>query len=122
MNCEAAQAELKAYQDGELGHLDAWRVQRHLAGCNVCAEELRMFGELSALLLSADPVERGGPVPDRSTAVPSARDTTSPARRSRKVQWASFGAALLAAALLAYGMTGRTDALAAAMNAVTQMK
>jgi hypothetical protein len=38
------------------------------------------------------------------------------------VQWASAGAAVLAAAVLAFSTTGRTDALAAALHAVSQMK
>src|SRR3954447_17866150 len=121
MNCEAAQAELKAYQDGEMDRLGAWRVRRHLGRCAPCAQELQMIGKLNALLLSADLVERETPVADRSTAVSSARETTSPAWRSRRLQWASAGAALLVAAVLAFGTTGRTDALAAAMNAVAQM-
>ena len=50
MNCEAAQAELKAYQDGELDRLGAWRVRRHLGRCAPCARELRMIRKLNALL------------------------------------------------------------------------
>ena len=43
MNCEAARAELKAYEDGELDRLGAWRVRRHVGRCAPCAEELRMM-------------------------------------------------------------------------------
>ena len=59
MNCEAAQAELKAYQDGELDRLGAWRVRRHVRRCASCAEELTMLQKLHAFLLSADLVEAG---------------------------------------------------------------
>ena len=120
MNCEAAQAELKAFEDGELDRLGAWRVRRHVGRCAPCAEELRMMGKLNALLLSADLVEREAPAPDRSvSAAPAAQ---GPAWRRRRVQWASAVAAVLAAAVLAFGTTGRTDALAAALHAVAQMK
>jgi hypothetical protein len=120
MNCEAAQAELKAYEDGELDRLGAWRVRRHVGRCAPCAEELRMMGKLNALLLSADLVEREAPAAGRS--VSAALVAQGPAWRSRRVQWASAGAAVLAAAVLAFGTTGRNDALAAAMHAVAQMK
>src|SRR5205807_9953043 len=122
MNCEAAQAELKAYQDGELDRLGAWRVRRHLGRCAPCAEELQMIGKLNELLLSADLVERESPVAGRAVAGASVPQTASPVWRSRRAQWAGAGAALLVAAILAFGTTGRTDALAAAVNAVAQMK
>ena len=122
MNCEAAQAELKAYGDGELDRLSAWRVRRHVGRCAPCAEELRMMEKLNLLLLSTDIVEREALAAGRSVfGVPAPR-SAAPAWRSRRVQWASAGAAVLAAAVLTFGTTGRTDALAAAMNAVAQMK
>src|SRR3989442_14052664 len=95
MNCEAAQAELNAYEDGELDRLGAWRVRRHVGRCAPCAEELRMMGKLNALLLSADLVEREAPAAGRSvSAAPAAQ---GPAWRSRRAQWAGAGAAVLAA-------------------------
>src|SRR3989442_3445530 len=97
MNCEAAQAELNAYEDGELDRLGAWRVRRHVGRCAPCAEELRMMGKLNALLLSADLVEREAPVVGRS--VPAAPGPQGPAWRSPRAQWASAGAAALAAAV-----------------------
>src|SRR5260370_41289158 len=84
MNCEMAQAELKAYEDGELDRLGAWRVRRHVGCCAPCAEELRMMGKLNALLLSADLVEREAPVVGRS--VSAAPAPQGPAWRSRRVQ------------------------------------
>jgi hypothetical protein len=122
MNCEAAQAELKAYQDGELDRLSAWRVRRHVEHCAPCTEEVRMMGKLNALLLSADLVKREAPATGRSLSAASAPQSASPAWRSRRVQWASAGAAVLAAVFLAFGTTGRTDALAAAMHALAQMR
>jgi hypothetical protein len=122
MNCEVAQSELKAYQDGELDRLGAWRVRRHVSRCAPCAEELRTIGALNALLLSADLVEREAPFGSRSKSAAPALHGASPVWRSRRAQWASAGTAVLVAVALAFGTTGRTDALAAAMNAVAQMK
>jgi hypothetical protein len=122
MNCEATQAELKAYQDGELDSWSAWRVRRHVGRCAPCAEELRMIGKLHALLLSADLVVREAPGSGRSASEVSTPGSASPAWRSRRVQWASAGAAVLAAVLLAFGTTGHNDALAAVMQALAQMK
>src|SRR5437016_1667639 len=122
MNCEAAQAELKAYQDGELDRLGAWRVRRHLGRCAPCAEELQMIGKLNALLLSADLVQRETPVVGRSVSAAPAARGASPVWGSRRTQGVSAGAAVLVAAVLAFSTTGRTDALAAAMNAVARMK
>ncbi len=121
MNCEAVQTELKAYQDGELDRLGAWRVRRHVGRCAPCAAELRTMQKLNALLLSVDVMEPERREPaSRPVSEPRA-SASGPAWRSRRVQWATAGAAVLAAAFLAFGTTGRTDALAAAVNALGQM-
>ena len=123
MNCEMAQAELKAYEDGELDRLGAWRVRRHVGRCAPCAEELRMTRKLNALLLSADLVVSEPRASASGSVSPaSTRTGAAPAWRSRRAQWASAGAAVLAAAVLAFGTTGHNDALAAAMHAVAQMR
>jgi putative zinc finger protein len=122
MNCEMAQAELKAYEDGELDRLAAWRVRRHVGRCAACAEELRMMGKLNALLLSADLVEREAPVAGRSIATGPVPRPASPLWKNRRAQWASAAAVVLGVILLTFSPANHSDALAAAVQALVQMK
>lgn len=49
-DCETRQAELKAYQDGELPLWKRLEVRLHLARCAVCREELKAMQEVSEKL------------------------------------------------------------------------
>jgi anti-sigma factor RsiW len=46
--CERMAPLLDGYHDGELGFLDRWRVERHLAGCPTCRSELAGVGAVGA--------------------------------------------------------------------------
>ena len=48
MTCDQTQPLLEAFADGELGWGTAWRVRRHLAGCEACAAELAEIRRLDA--------------------------------------------------------------------------
>ena len=58
--CEATRRDLKAYLDGELGRLGAWRVRRHLGRCRGCAARLEGLRRLHAALREADVAEAEG--------------------------------------------------------------
>ena len=49
-NCSGIVKKLSAYMDGELGPGDRSAVERHLAACASCAEELRRFAAADAAL------------------------------------------------------------------------
>jgi hypothetical protein len=48
MTCTQTQTLLDAYADAELGHIAAFRVRRHLAGCADCAAQLAGIQRLNA--------------------------------------------------------------------------
>ena len=58
--CGAARRDLKAYLDGELGLLWAWRVRRHLRLCRGCAARLEGLRRLHAALREADVAAEDG--------------------------------------------------------------
>jgi anti-sigma factor RsiW len=51
--CQSIGALLDGYHDGELGSLERWRVQRHLAGCAACRGELASLAQLGGLVRAA---------------------------------------------------------------------
>ena len=51
--CQSVGALLDGYHDGELGSLERWRVQRHLAGCEACRSELASLSDLGNLVRTA---------------------------------------------------------------------
>jgi anti-sigma factor RsiW len=51
--CQSIGALLDGYHDGELGSLERWRVQRHLAGCAGCRGELASLSQLGNLVRGA---------------------------------------------------------------------
>ena len=51
--CQSIGALLDGYHDGELGSVERWRVQRHLAGCARCRGELDSLSHLGNLVRTA---------------------------------------------------------------------
>ena len=49
MDCNEVKEHLSAYHDDELASDIRMVVAAHLAGCDVCSQELAGFGELSAI-------------------------------------------------------------------------
>jgi hypothetical protein len=122
MRCEAVQENLKAFCDGELKPVEFWRVRRHVRRCPSCEEELALMQRLNTLLLSADIVPHKAPSDQKAAPrIGTAAEMGGIWRRPR-AQWAGAGAVLLAAVVLTLSSTGRSDALAAVMQALAQMK
>ena len=48
--CQSIGALLDGYHDGELGSIERWRVERHLAGCAACRAELDSLAQLGGLV------------------------------------------------------------------------
>jgi len=61
MNCDEAKRVLGAYHDGELGPLDASKVEDHLQTCEACRGQLDSIEALSAALqeIHAEPASEG---------------------------------------------------------------
>jgi anti-sigma factor RsiW len=51
--CQSIGALLDGYHDGELGSVERWRVQRHLASCAACRDELASLAHLGGLVRTA---------------------------------------------------------------------
>jgi anti-sigma factor RsiW len=104
--CESIGALLDGYHDGELGSLERIRVDRHLAGCSACRDELASLAQLGGLIRGAVGRE---PEPDLWDAIaerlPSRRRererlgaSRAPSRRRRWLTPARVGAAVAAGA------------------------
>ena len=48
--CQNIGVLLDGFHDGELGRFERWRVQRHLAGCGACRDELTSLTQLGGWL------------------------------------------------------------------------
>ena len=75
--CQSIGALLDGYHDGELGSLERWRVQRHLAGCAACRDELASLAQLGGLVRTA--VGRA-PEPDMWDAIAARLPSRRPER------------------------------------------
>ena len=75
--CQSIGALLDGYHDGEIGSLERWRVQRHLAGCGACREELASLAQLGGLV--RDAVGRA-PAPDLWDAIAERLPSRRPER------------------------------------------
>lgn len=104
--CESIGVLLDGYHDGELGSLERVRVERHLAGCSACRDELASLAQLGGLVRTA--VGRA-PEPDLWDAIaerlPSRRPererlgaSRAPLRRRRWLTPMRVGAAVAASA------------------------
>lgn len=54
MRCSQAQPNLKAFADGEVSWLAAWRIRRHVARCSRCRQDLDAIRALTRTLGEAD--------------------------------------------------------------------
>jgi anti-sigma factor RsiW len=81
--CQSIGALLDGYHDGELGSIERWRVQRHLAGCEACRDELASLGALGGLVRTA--VGRA-PEPDLWDAIEQRLPSRRPERERLGVQ------------------------------------
>ncbi len=93
MNCGEIRELIHGYMDGELGLVNSLEIERHLAECSECAEDLKQHEALRALLRRPD------------TAYPAsaklARQIEKAVRReSRTRSWWPVGASVAAAACL----------------------
>jgi anti-sigma factor RsiW len=101
--CERVGPRLDGYHDGELGALARWRVDRHLARCPGCREELEDLGRVGAWVREAN-----GPAaePDLWAGVaarlPRALPQASAPRGRLRIAAPFAGAALAAAAAAAF--------------------
>jgi hypothetical protein len=50
MNCNAINAKLSAYADGELTGTEMMEVRQHLSRCRACAQEYRLVCELKSMI------------------------------------------------------------------------
>ncbi|MGC8668367.1 MAG: zf-HC2 domain-containing protein [Chthonomonadales bacterium] len=54
MRCSQAQPNLKAFMDGELNRLLAWRIRKHVAHCNACRTRIAELRSITRALGEAD--------------------------------------------------------------------
>ncbi len=88
--CNDISVLLDGFHDDELGRFERWRVQRHLAGCGACRDELASLAQLGGWVRVAvseapapalwDAIERRLPLPVPVSAR-SRRRRVSPQRR-----------------------------------------
>jgi anti-sigma factor RsiW len=92
--CQSIGVLLDGFHDGELGTFNRWRVQRHIAGCGACRDELASLAQLGGWVRVAvsdapaaeswDAIERRLPLPGpvrkrpRVRSVPSRRHWLQP--------------------------------------------
>ena len=103
MNCRQTELRAIAYLDGKLGRKAAEAVERHLAGCATCAEQLHGISEVSSLLQGWEPVQPSASFNARLERRILAEPATSAAWWERRLLWLQmhpFGKPALAGALL----------------------
>jgi hypothetical protein len=106
MRCERARAEIKAWQDGELGPVSAWRLRRHLRRCPACAAEAASLRRLDALLRATDLFE-----PETAAVPESGRPRGRlPVRPAPRIAFAALAvaAAVLVAVVLPSSLPRRS--------------
>jgi anti-sigma factor RsiW len=127
--CQSIGALLDGYHDGELGSLERWRVQRHLAGCGACRDELASLAQIGGLVRTA--VGRASE-PDLWDAIAARLPSRRPERErlgtsrapSRRRRWVSplrvgaAAAACVAAFVLTSSDSGRLASIGGASGVV----
>ncbi|RIL05410.1 MAG: hypothetical protein DCC71_10475 [Proteobacteria bacterium] len=82
--CKSIGPLLDGYHDRELGSLERWRVDRHLAACPACRRDLASLDAVGALVRAS---VAGVPEPDVwgsiASQLPSRARTQAPPRRGR---------------------------------------
>jgi anti-sigma factor RsiW len=56
-SCKSVRSSLSRYADGELAGAKLAQLERHLASCPACAEALKDYQALNALLAAPDPID-----------------------------------------------------------------
>lgn len=100
MTCTQSQTLLDAYADGELSHLAAFRLRRHLTTCAACTAQLADIQRLGAAVHAWHNVPAPAALGDRLTALlPPATSVPMPSRNRRIARRAAVGLAGVAAAI-----------------------
>jgi anti-sigma factor RsiW len=124
--CQSIGASLDGFHDGELGRFERWRVQRHLAGCGACRDELASLAQLGGWVRIAvsdapppelwDAIEQR--LPRRRPAAARVRGVPSRRRRLSPIGVAAAAAAFAGVSLLTMSDSGRLASLRAASGVV----
>jgi hypothetical protein len=99
MTCTQSQILLDAYADAELGHITAFRVRRHLAGCPACAAQLDAVQRLNASVHAWRDIPAPAALEGRIVSVLPQTASAPPPRDRRVARRAAVGLAGIAAAI-----------------------
>ncbi len=127
MNCRQILPLLDAFADGELEHINAWRIRRHLAGCAACSAELAAIQRFGSRVQAWNAVSAPTGLQSRiAEALPRPAFPVSPRRfpvRRVAVGLAGLGAAAAVFVWLIPGQPGRpTIAFADIEKAMASVK
>jgi anti-sigma factor RsiW len=119
---------LDGFHDGELGRFERWRVQRHLAGCGACRDELASLAQLGGWVRIAvsdvpapeswDAIERRLPLPGPVPARPRVRNVPSRRRWLQPIGVAAAAAAFAGSFLVTTSDSGHLASLRGASTVV----
>jgi anti-sigma factor RsiW len=124
--CQSIGALLDGFHDAELGRFERWRVQRHLAGCGACRDELASLAQLGGWVRTAvsaapgpelwDAIEQR--LPRLRPATARARGVPPRRRRLSPIGVAAAAAAFAGVSLFTTSDSGRLASLRAASGVV----
>lgn len=106
MECDRATGLLSPLVDNALGLFTRWRVSRHVAGCNACADKLEELRAMQAAIRTKLTYHRAPPdLAARIGAALPREVAPNPSRPWFRMPAFSFGAAGLASALAGVALT-----------------
>lgn len=126
--CDTTAVLLAGFHDGELGTFERWRVQRHLAGCGACRDELASLAQLGGWVRIAlsdapapelwDAIEPRLPLPVPVPKRPRVRSVPSRGRWLPPIGVAAAAAAFAGTFLITTSDSGRLASLRATSGVV----